>query len=239
MTAAGAITSVMRRLNPRYCWLPGDVRRRAVTVLDVGGDARDGYLAKLYLPNCRFAAINIVNVATGSRYARHIEEFIHNDLDTDGLSGFAGRTFDYVICSHTIEHLKTGHDIIDGLATLVAEGGHLYLEWPSMRSRRFPLRGLGLNFHDDPSHVSSFDLDEVRTRLEAKGLTIIAAGPRRNWLRAVLAPLLFLKTAYRHRRVVLYDFWDWTGYADMIRATRPIAGERQSTCERKPAHPTR
>jgi hypothetical protein len=233
MTGAGAIAAVMRRLNPRYCWLPDDFRRRALTVIDVGGDARDGYLAKLYLPNCRFTAINIQDLAAGSRYARHLEEFIHSDLDTDGLSGVAGRAFDYVICSHTIEHLKTGRDIIDGLAALVAEGGHLYLEWPSTRSRRFPVRGLGLNFHDDASHVSSFDLDEVRTQLGARGLTIIAAGPRRNWLRAVLAPLLVLKTAYRHRRVVLYDFWDWTGYADMVRAIRPVAGEQES------AHPAR
>lgn len=212
---------LLRRLNPRYCWLPPEMRRRAISVLDIGGEASDGTLAKRFLPLCRFSAINLRRLTADRRHAHNIDESILSDLDVDGLTTVAGRRFDYVICSHTIEHLRNADSIIDGLAALVAEGGHLYLEWPSIRSRGFPIRGLGLNFHDDPTHVSSFELDAVRARLEKQGLVILAAGPRRNGLRAALAPVLFLRTVFRHRRPVLYDFWDWTGYADMIRAVRP------------------
>lgn len=218
------LTSLLQALNPRYEWLPVDARHRTLSVLDVGGEGRDGMLARRYLPRCRFTVLNIADVTSDVRYAPYISEFIHEDLNQNGLAALAGRTFDYVICSHTIEHLENGLAIVDGLAALVAEGGHLYLEWPSVRSQHFPIKGLGLNFHDDPTHVRSFGLEEVRERLEAQGLTILAAGPRRNRLRAALAPLLFLKTALRFRRIVLYDFWDWTGYADVIRAVRLAAG---------------
>ncbi len=211
---------LLRRLNPRYGWLSGAARRRIATVLDVGGEGQDSFLAAAYLPGSRFTALNIAApgpLAVGAG-------FIRCDLDRDGLASLAGRRFDYVICSHTLEHLKTGASLIEGLADLVDEGGYLYLEWPAIRSQRFPLRGMGLNFHDDPTHVTSLSLDHVRQRLEAQGLTILAAGPRRNWLRVALAPLLFVKSVIRLHRVVLHDFWDWTGYADRVCAVKGAGG---------------
>lgn len=215
---------LLRRLNPRYGWLSDTARRRIATVLDVGGEGQDSFLAAAYLPGSRFTALNIAapgSLAAGAR-------FIRCDLDRDGLASLAGRRFDYVICSHTLEHLKTGSGLIDGLADLVAEGGCLYLEWPAERSQRFPFRGLGLNFYDDPTHVTSLTLRHAQERLEARGLTILTAGPRRNWLRAALAPLLFVKSVIRFRRLVLYDFWDWTGYADRVCAIRTTSVKRES-----------
>jgi len=213
------LRALRRRLNPRYAWLTDTARRDIATVIDIGGEPRDSELAATFLPNCRFTTLNIVQSGPVAPDA----EFIRCDLDHDRLAPVAGRHFDYVISSHTLEHLRDGVGLIEELAALVDEGGHLYLEWPSPRSRRFPIRGLGLHFEDDPTHVATIALDEAVRRLRAAGLTILAAGPRRNRLRALLAPILFVRTSFRFRRVVLYDFWDWTGYADMICAVRPGA----------------
>jgi len=216
------LRSLRRKINPRYAWLSDSARRGIATVLDVGGEPRDSMLAATFLPNCRFTALNIVQSGPMAPGA----EFIRCDLDRDRLAAVAGRRFDYVISSHTLEHLRDGIGLIKDLAELVADGGRLYLEWPSPRSRHFPLRGVGLHFEDDPTHVATIALEDAVRRVQASGLTILAAGPRRNRLRALLAPILFLRTALRFRRLVLYDFWDWTGYADMICAVRP--GDRRA-----------
>jgi len=208
--------SLRRRLNPRYAWLSDSARHGIATVLDVGGEPRDSVLAATFLPNCRFTALNIIRSGPAAPGA----EFICSDLDHDRLAAVAGRRFDYVISSHTLEHLRDGVGLIGDLAALVADGGYLYLEWPSPRSRRFPIRGIGLHFEDDPTHIATIALDDAVRRVQAAGLTILAAGPRRNRLRALLAPILFARTSLRFRRLVLYDFWDWTGYADTICAVR-------------------
>ncbi|OYQ37162.1 hypothetical protein CHU95_02105 [Niveispirillum lacus] len=211
------LTGLKRLLNPRYNWLPPAARASIHTVLDIGGTGIDSHLAARYLPRCRFTALNIIepdSMAPGA-------EFLRTDLDREGLSTVQGRRFDYVICSHTIEHLVKGTDLLTEMAALVADGGYLYLEWPSERSQRFPLRGRGLNFHDDPTHVTLISLEKAVASLEMAGLFILSAGPRRNRWRQVLAPLLLPRSWVKHGRFVLYDFWDWTGYADHICARRP------------------
>lgn len=218
------LTWLKRRLNPRYSWLPTGARASIRTVLDIGGEGIDSFLAARYLPGVRFTAINIVlpgQLAPGA-------EFLHADLDQQGLAAVAGRRFDYVICSHTIEHLIRGTDLLEKMAALVDDGGYLYLEWPSLRSLQFPLRGFGLNFHDDPTHVNPLALETAVERLRGAGLSILAAGPRRNRLRRLLTPLLLVWTCLKHGRFVLYDFWDWTGYADCVCARRPSAAGGES-----------
>ena len=211
------LTWLKRQLNPRYNWLPSAARAEIGSILDIGGEGTDSFLAAQYLPRARFTAINIAvpeSLAPGA-------VFIQADLDRDGLAAVEGDRFDYVICSHTLEHLGRGTDLLADIAARIAPGGYLYLEWPSLRALDFPLRGLGLNFYDDPTHVTPIGLEKALDRLRQSGLTILVAGPRRNRFRQILAPLLFVRSCWKHRRVVLYDFWDWTGYADRICAYRP------------------
>lgn len=210
------LMQVKRLLNPRYSWLAPAVRASIRTVLDIGGTEIDCQLAARYLPGCHYTAVNIIKpVATPPGV-----EFLQTDLDREGLSVLQGRRFDYVICSHTLEHLVRGKELLTEMGDLVGDGGYLYVEWPSERSQRFPLLGVGLNFHDDPTHVTSLSLQDAVTSLQESGFCILSAGPRRNRLRQWLAPLLLFHSWIKHGRFVLYDFWDWTGYADHVCAKR-------------------
>lgn len=211
------LTKLKKHLNPRYCWITPQIQSKIYTILDIGGEGIDSFLAARYLPEARFTALNISDPGTLAPGA----DFRHTDLDQHGLRIIQGCQFDYVICSHTLEHLASGLTRLTEIADLVAPGGYLYLEWPSKRSLKFPVKGLGLNFYDDPTHVSVIALDQAIRLLEVSGFSIRSAGARRNRMRQMLAPLLLLRSCRKHGRFVLYDFWDWTGYADYIIAQRP------------------
>ncbi len=208
-----------RILHPRYADLPAEWFRRPLRVLDAGAGPVDGLLARAFLaPGSRFEGVNIVPLAEGSSERAAFDVYTVADLDESDLSFAPDGAYDYVICSHTIEHLRDGLALVPLLARKVAPGGLLYLEWPAPSSERFPVRGLGLHFRDDPTHVRPYALAEVLAALESSGLAVEYAGPRRHALRIALAPALTLYHALRRRQVKLYDLWDVTGFALVVRA---------------------
>lgn len=215
------LISFRRALHPRYAALPRQWRRRPIRVLDAGAGPADGVLARAFLaPGSRFEGINIVPLAEGSPERAAFDAYTVADLDVSDLSFAPDGGYDYVVCSHTIEHLRDGLALVPRLAAKVATDGRLYLEWPGPASERFPVRGVGLHFRDDASHVRTYALAEVVAAVEISGLQIEYAGPRRHWLRVALAPVLAAYHTFRRRELKLYDLWDVTGFALVVRARR-------------------
>ena len=210
-----------RMLHPRYADLPAEWFARPLRVLDAGAGPADGLLARAFLaPGSRFEAVNIVPLAEDSAERAAFDAYTVADLDESDLSFAPDGAYDYVICSHTIEHLRDGLALVPVLARKVASGGRLYLEWPAPSSERFPVRGVGLHFRDDATHVRTYALSEVLAALESSGLTVEHAGPRRHWLRIALAPALVAYHALRRRELKFFDLWDVTGFALVVRARR-------------------
>jgi 2-polyprenyl-3-methyl-5-hydroxy-6-metoxy-1,4-benzoquinol methylase len=92
-----------------------------------------------------------------------------NDFDFDG------DTFDFVICSETIEHLENPRQTFRSLASLLKPGGILILTMPNQESIRsllgLLLRGHFTHFHDScyPAHITALlHLDLVRLCSEAE-----------------------------------------------------------------------
>lgn len=215
------LISFRRVLHPRYAALPRPWLRHPIRVLDAGAGPADGALAHAFLaPGSRFEAINIVPLAEGSPERAAFDIYTVADLDESDLAFAPDDAYDYVVCSHTIEHLRDGLALVPRLAAKVAPGGRLYLEWPAPASERFPIRGVGLHFRDDASHIRTYTLTEVVAAIEQAGLEVQYAGPRRHWLRIALAPALAAYHALRRRELKLYDLWDVTGFALVVRAQR-------------------
>ena len=125
-----------------------------------------------------------------------------------------------MISSHTIEHLEDGPRTVAQISTKVRPGGRIYLEWPSVESETFPIKGLGLNFYDDRTHIRTFAREDITAVLTEAGFDIEYSGFRRMWLRMLIAPLLVIRRSLKLRRLVLYDAWDLTGFCYVIRAVR-------------------
>ena len=205
-----------RALNPRYCWLAAAERRPGARILDVGAGSKDGRLAKAYWPGCWIEGVNIEPPPLEGGF----DAYHQIDLNLSSLDFLDAASFDYVVSSHLIEHLQDGLKAVDQLADRVKHGGLLDLEWPSPASQSFPIRGLGLNFYDDSTHVRTYRPDDVVDLLRDRGFEILQAGTRRHWARVLFAPLLALRRCLALRRLVLYDFWDLTGFCLVVRARR-------------------
>ena len=209
-----------RALHPRYSGLPVGWFTRPLRVLDAGAGPSDAAQAKALLaPGTWFEAINIVPRPAGTEGAA-FDAYHVRDLDETDLGFLPDGSFDYVVCSHTIEHLQNGLAAVPRLARKVAPGGRLYLEWPAPSSEHFPVRGLGLHFRDDATHIRTYSLLAVAAAVRAAGLEVEYAGTRRIWLRVLLEPLLVLYHALVRRGLKLYDLWDITGFALVVRARR-------------------
>ena len=230
-------TVLSRLLNPRYASLPAAFLRQPARILDAGCGPREALIARRLFAGCWFEGIDIADPPPGSPERRAFDRYHQVDLDQTDLSFVPDGGFDYVICSHTIEHLEDGIALVARLCAKVRPGGRLYLEWPSVESQAFPLRGFGLNFFDDGTHKQTFPLEAVATVVEENGLVIEYAGRRRELARMLLAPVLVAYHSLRARRLTLYDFWDIFGSCYVVRAMRPLATQVGPRLREPPGEP--
>jgi SAM-dependent methyltransferase len=208
--------ALKRAFNPRYSWLPRSLTIFGGRIVDVGAGPLDGQLAKKFWPGCYMVGVNIEPEPVAGGF----DEYHQIDLNKDDLSHLPASSFDYVVSSHLIEHIDDGMKTVDQMADLVCKGGLLYLEWPSEHSTRFPIKGVGLNFFDDETHVRTYSVKQVVDQLQAKGFEIISSGPRHHIGRMLLAPALCLRRSLAEGRLRLYDLWDYTGFCIVVRARR-------------------
>lgn len=210
--------NLMRWLNPRYAWIAKGLFREPIRILDAGAGPADARIAKRLFPRCYFAAVNIAPL--NEEQLKEFDAYHQIDLNTSDLAFLPDEGFDYVISSHTIEHLEDGRKTVAKLCDKVRHGGRLYLEWPSLESKNFPLRGFGLNFFDDPTHLRTFPINEISEIVISHGFSIDYVGYRRMWLRALLSPALVILHSIQNREIVLFDFWDITGFCYVLRGTK-------------------
>ena len=217
---SGTKKGIKARLNPRLIFLRKKRCGNRARILDVGAGPTDAALIKEAYPKCWLEAVNIWFPDAATKEYQFFDHAHKIDLNTAGPSILPGKKFDYVISSHTIEHLKEGEPFLRGLCTQLLKGAHLYLEWPSPESETFPLSGFGLNFYDDHTHIKTYSIKEVTEVLQRCGLDILDQRRRRIWFRIILAPFLIIHRSIKVRRFVLYDLWDVTGFCNVVEARK-------------------
>ncbi|MBF0369092.1 MAG: methyltransferase domain-containing protein [Magnetococcales bacterium] len=114
---------------------------------------------------------------------------------------FEEGSFDLVISQAVIEHIPV--EKVDrygaNLAHLVKPGGHLYLNFPNVRS-------LWVNFYDDPTHIRPYTGQAVERMLIPMGIQTVRIGIDRSFKILFLAPLYRLSLLLRGRRDVVSFF---------------------------------
>lgn len=166
-------------------------------------------------PTVQFHGIDLLppsDVPAGIHYTRM-------NLESASLP-FADGTFDAVLFTHVIEHLRETDQVGNEISRVLKPGGIIYVEtpnWTSMLVPSFRFRREQhnpFNFFDDPTHVRpytkhslfAFVTDTCRLRLERVGTV-------RNWPRM---PWDFLKIFYGlisgNRGKVINAFWSIYGW---------------------------
>jgi ubiquinone/menaquinone biosynthesis C-methylase UbiE len=189
-------------------------------VLDVGC-GKSAVKTKKYFRNCRYYGLDCLDSSgVGEEELKAAEHYYQIDLDKDNLSSLADNFFDAIIMTHTLEHIKNGLSVIEGLCEKLKKKGIIYIEFPSVRSLSLPSVEGTLNFCDDPGHIRIYDIKDVANVLLAANFKIIKAGPRRDLLKSMLTPLTYLYFRCIKRVPAAVSLWDICGFADYVLAEK-------------------
>ncbi len=157
----------------RYEYLFGDRRRRDLLVqligrgnrvLDVG--CRSGNLTKYYSADNKVVgvdvdrrALEIVRESLGLK-----AEWV--DVDSEALP-FEDNSFDVVVCTEVMEHLRFPDNALAEIARVLRSGGRFIGSVPNAFRLRNRLRFLvGKPIEQDPSHLRSYSVELLRRALE-------------------------------------------------------------------------
>jgi len=161
------------------------------------------------------------------QYFADYEESCVADLDREPI-GFEGTSFEAVLASHVLEHLKDPRAVLAQLADRLVPGGRAYIEVPSPASKDLPrreefvARGWPMtisNFFDDGTHLDTFSLDQLVSMGAGAGLEAVAAGAIEQ---PFLADSLVRFGLDRgDAEAMLYGFWAKTRWAHYVILERP------------------
>jgi SAM-dependent methyltransferase len=203
-------------------------RDRKFRLLDIGCGNHSATVTKRYFPNCVYYGVDKDNYNNDDRDFALMEKFYRIDLETGGLESLPNDFFDVIMCSHVIEHLHNGLEVVGKLSSKLAPGGKIYIEFPSLASLKLPSMKGTLHFCDDPTHVRLYSVLDVCNVLLDGGVRIVAAGRRRDALMTTLFPLVFVAGICRYRKVTSFGLWDPLGFADFVYAERPAMRAEQA-----------
>jgi hypothetical protein len=195
-----------------------------VRVLDVGCGNHSVSILKEWFPECEYHGIDRALYNIDDTDLGKMKRFYELDLTTSTLSEIPDGYFDVILCSHVIEHLKNGLEVLERLSGKVRASGTVYVEFPSVRSLSLPSATDTLNFCDDPTHVRLYDLKELGNLFLGRGFRIRRAGVRRDFIRILVffltIPLQVLALLRTGKLVARRGLWDVTGFADYLVAER-------------------
>ena len=204
----------------RFDYLHKYIRNRPLKILDVGCGNCSPSLTKKFYPKCKYYGLDVsTNYNLSEEDFKVMEHFYECDLSKGNLDMIED-FFDCIILSHVIEHTENGEDVILNLLTKVKKEGIIYIEFPSPRSVHLPhMRGT-LNFYDDPTHIRLYNLDALKSLLTSNQCLIVKSGVRRSFKRILFLPLYLIASLILYKHVVASVFWDITGFADYIIASK-------------------
>ncbi len=213
----------------RYPWRPFRFKKLSgvyasagarLRVLNVGCGNHSPATTKLWWPDCEYSGLDRNFDAYDESDLDALDYRYNIDLSRDSLDVLPQGAFDAIIASHVLEHLTNGVQVAQQLAKLLAPGGQIYIEFPSVRSLGLPSMPGCLNFCDDATHVRVHGVREMANVLMDSGLRIVRAGTRRDRAQIAALPALLAWKLLRGHRLEGSDLWDITGFASYLLARR-------------------
>jgi SAM-dependent methyltransferase len=155
-------------------------------------------------------------------------EFKQADLDVHAIP-FPDDSFDLVVASHIIEHLRDPIKFCSDLIRITKPGGSLYIEAPSERSVMLPGmpfdhdRFCSLSFYDDPTHQSRPWSPQAFHRLfRYLGCVPLKTGYHTSLRVRLMFPLLFLGAyVLQNARLLEFCIWRGVGWCSYAIITKP------------------
>jgi SAM-dependent methyltransferase len=211
------MNSIKREINIKFRFIKKSNLQPDFRILDVGAGNKSASKTKKVFPSCNYYGLDIDK---STNYSINdfalMNEFYVLDLTKLNYNIIPDNYFDYINMAHVIEHLYNGDLVIPGLINKLKEGGFFYIEYPSIKSLKLPSMYGTLNFHDDPTHVRLYSINELKKVFEANNCTVIHSGTRRNWYYIFLLPIRVIISLIEIRKLRGNIFWDILGFAEFL-----------------------
>lgn len=172
-------------LNQIYSYLkalprPGNKRdflngiRDGASVLDVGCGNNSVLRIKAIKPNVKYTGVDIgdYNQTETAKKMCHRYLLTTDEAFTDTIRNL-GENFDYVICTHNLEHCADAYGTLSACLARVAPGGSIFIATPAKETVGFPHRKGTLNFTDDTTHRTLVDPEKVLAEMEANNFELV------------------------------------------------------------------
>lgn len=194
-------------MSPQYRHLVARCPAEA-SILDVGaGEGTFLQTARHLRPSAQLFAVDIDNYLDRDVLTETVN-FQACDLSRESLP-YADATFDYVNCSHVLEHVPNPIDVLKQISRVLKPGGILYLETPDTRWASLPRIPLltsdsgTYNFWDDPTHLRRYSRPSLRKGVEMAGLNSLTTFRARKWLHLGALPLAVFSRRNDYKVAVL------------------------------------
>lgn len=104
------------------------LREKPIKILDVGCGNRSPSETKRIFKSCEYHGIDKQIYNLTERDIKLIDSFFQIDLDKeiDKLNEIPNASYDYIILSHILEHLKNGLQVIDIICKKLKPEGYIY-----------------------------------------------------------------------------------------------------------------
>jgi cyclopropane fatty-acyl-phospholipid synthase-like methyltransferase len=133
-------------------------------------------------------------------------------VDSDSFNEFIYKiphSYDAIICSHVIEHVKDYKSLLTILIKKLTKNGVLYLSFPNQKSAYFPKRKGTLNFYDDLTHVNLPDLQAIQEVLTKNNATVVkSALPNKKFIGFIVG-MLIEPFSMALKRVLPFTWYFW------------------------------
>ena len=198
-------------------------KQQPLTILDVGCGNQSPTVTKKYFPKCIYHGVDRANYNNSDGDMALMDEYFELDLETSSLNELADNHYDLIILSHVIEHINNGLDVVERLSKKLKFGGHIYIEYPSLKSLQLPSAQGSLHFCDDDTHKRLYQMMDIANELMSNGCSIIVAKTRRSKIRMVLSPIGFVFNFFYFLvkgKIHSWLMWDIFGFAEFIIAKK-------------------
>ena len=210
---------MFRLLAPKLKYLYDEYKDKPFTILDVGCGNHSASIIKSVFKNSKYYGIDKEIYNNSDDDLRLMEQFYIIDLEDGSFDDIPDNFFDVIMLAHIVEHLSNGISVIEKLIPKLKVGGMIYIEFPSVKSLKFPSMKGTLHFCDDPTHIKLYDIKEISNLLLSNGFKIIKAGNLRDLVRIILFPAILIYHIVRGR-VGAGTFWYVIGFSDFVFARK-------------------
>ena len=204
-------------MPPKFKYFYKRFQNLTVKILDIGCGNNSPEITKYWFPNSIYHGIDIQSYIDQEQF---IDKIFLVDLERNTLEDKITDSYDIIILSHVIEHIENGKQVVDFCCGRLKDNGHIYIEFPSVRSLNLPSAIGTLNFFDDPTHKKIYALNHIKKILIKHNIKIIKSGARRDLRRIIFTTIPSLViNGFRiitGKKIIAKGLWDIMGFADFI-----------------------